>query len=72
MPKDEDVIEVEILQDGLIKAVTDPVSQANHVAAEKFFRLLEGLTGAPQERVKRKESHTHEHTHHHNHQKAKH
>ena len=40
-----DVINIEILEDGTIKATTDPISGANHLSADAFFNFLQGLCG---------------------------
>jgi hypothetical protein len=57
----EDVIQIEVLDDGTIKATTDPISSANHLSADKFFRLLQERAGGATVRNKRSNTHTHVH-----------
>ena len=66
----EDIIEIEILDDGTIKSTTDPISPANHSSADKFFKLMAELAGGGTVRQRRshKHAHVHEHTHTHTHQ----
>jgi hypothetical protein len=56
-----DIINIEILEDGTIKAVTDKISPANHVSADLFFRLLQkDCGGARNEKARSLHTHTHE------------
>lgn len=57
-----DVIDIEILADGTIKSSTDVISPVNHTSADKFFALLERLTGGICSR-KRRGSKVHVHQH---------
>lgn len=58
-----DKFTVEILPDGRIKSITDPISPANHSSANNFFKLLEQLTGSPAEKTRRSKTHVHVHKH---------
>lgn len=49
----QDVIEIEILEDGTIKTVTDKVSMPNHANAEGFMRQLATYCGGFVKRVRR-------------------
>lgn len=62
-----DRMQVEILEDGTIKVVTDGISPANHVSAENFLELISRLTGSEGIREKRKDAHAHVHAHDHHH-----
>jgi catabolite regulation protein CreA len=66
----EDIIEIEILDDGTIKSTTNVVSPANHSSADRFFKLMAELAGGDVERQRR--SHKHTHVHEHSHEEAKH
>lgn len=48
-----DIIEIEITEDGLIKAATDKISMPNHMGAEAFMRECARLAGGKVE-VKKK------------------
>jgi hypothetical protein len=66
----KDSIEVEILPDGTIKMITDPISPANHRSAEALVDLIKTLTGGPSSATKRpdaKKHHHHGHGHSHTH-----
>ena len=56
-----DVMEIEILEDGTIKTTTDPISGANHANAEQFLRFMGQMTGGEQTRVRKGTGHTHTH-----------
>jgi len=60
----EDSITVEILEDGTIKVITDPISAANHSNAEQFLQFMARLAGGDTTRSRRKDRavHTHHHT----------
>jgi hypothetical protein len=58
-----DHFECEILDDGQIRSVTDPISPANHASSEQFFRFLAEITGGPVSKQKRNTKHVHTHTH---------
>lgn len=64
-----DVIRVEILEDGTIKTETDSVSAANHLRAENFlkemFRLAGGQTEVRWRRPLAVLERDHFHHHHH-------
>jgi hypothetical protein len=60
-----DNIEVEILADGTLKFITDPVSAANHTSAEEALRFVARLAGGETKRVRRHEHGSHSHTHTH-------
>ena len=55
----EDKIEIEILEDGQIKVVTDQISPANHLNADEFLAYISELAGGQETREKRKHGHTH-------------
>ncbi len=60
----QDVIEVEILEDGTVKIVTDPISPANHTSADKLLSALQAALGGAATREKRKDAtarHAHAH-----------
>lgn len=58
----QDVIDIEILEDGTIKASTSKISAANHLSADGFFSFLSRLCGAKAERkAKGNVVHTHSH-----------
>lgn len=48
-----DRMEIEILEDGTIKATTDKISAVNHSTAEAFMRQLATAGGTKQERKHR-------------------
>lgn len=60
-----DTFTVEILEDGTIKVVTDPVSAANHGNAEQFLQYMARLAGGETTRVRRSDKHAHAQQHHH-------
>lgn len=43
----EDVIEVEIMPNGIIKITTDPISGANHTSAEGLLDAIQFASGGP-------------------------
>jgi hypothetical protein len=57
-----DVMEIEILEDGTIKTTTDPISGANHANAEEFLRFVGRMAGGDVKREKR--TRTTGHVHH--------
>jgi hypothetical protein len=60
----EDVISVEITEDGLIRSTTPKISAANHSGAAEFYKLLTRFCGGAYSAVRRtKEAHTHSHEH---------
>ena len=68
----QDVIEIEILEDGTIKTSTDRVSMANHQNAEGFLRSMSTLAGGMWKQVRKigarlAHGHSHEHGHEHGH-----
>lgn len=58
----EDVINIEILEDGTIKAETSKISAVNHLLADRFFGFLRELCGGSRE-VKSKGHTAHVHSH---------
>ncbi len=59
-----DVLKIEILDDGTIKVTTDEISAANHASADKFVTFLARLAGGATTVTKRtKHAHTHAHEH---------
>jgi hypothetical protein len=63
----DDKIQIEILEDGTIKVITDPISGPNHVSAEAFLRQMAQLAGGTTTRERRKDVHRHDHGHTHTH-----
>lgn len=61
----EDIIEIEILEDGTIKTSTDQIGQSNHQNAEEFMAEMARNLGGATETEKRRVSHAHAHTHQH-------
>lgn len=57
----EDKIEIEILEDGQIKVVTDQISPVNHLNADEFLAYLSKLAGGQETREKRKHGYTYVH-----------
>lgn len=55
----EDIIDIEILDEGTIKSTTPKISAANHAGAHEFFRQIARLTGGEQSASKAKHNHTH-------------
>ena len=61
-PIDEDQMEIEITDNGLIKITTPgSISAANHAGAEAFFRFIATMTDGSNVRGKVKEAHGHHH-----------
>lgn len=58
----EDIIEIEIMEDGLIKSTTPKISAANHSNAHSFFAFLSRITGGLTD--VRKKDKTTDHVHH--------
>ncbi len=65
----EDIIDIEILPDGTIKATTPKISAGNHQSADQFMVNLGRLAGGATT-VKRNSKHTHVHAHDHEANKA--
>lgn len=61
----QDVLQIEILEDGTIKTTSDAVSGANHANAEQFLKHMATLAGGETTRVKRADAHHHHHHHDH-------
>lgn len=61
--KDTDIITGEILDDGTIRTVTDPISPANHSSANGLYKLMSELAGGGVEKQKRGKNHTHNQEH---------
>lgn len=62
----EDVIEIEFLDNGVIRTTTDPISGANHTNAEGLLASLATLAGGPVE-IAQRHGHHHHHGEEHNH-----
>lgn len=60
----KDIIDFEIMADGVIKIRTDKVSAANHVSADQLMELIRDAAGGETTTEKRKDAHHH---HHHGH-----
>lgn len=65
----DDVMRVQVLDDGTIKTETSEVSAANHTDAEDFLTDMQKLTGGPETREHREHEKPHDrygtHGHHH-------
>ena len=61
----EDNIQLEILQDGTLRFVTDKISSANHKSADDFLTFLARECGGQVDKQKRHHGHTHAHEHEH-------
>ena len=55
----QDEIEIEILEDGRIKILTDKVSMPNHTNADRFIKDMARLLGGEVTRDKRADAHRH-------------
>lgn len=63
-----DVIRVEILDGGLLRVTTDPISAPNHVGAEQLLGAIARKLGGQTDTQKRGHSHGHSHSHEHSHE----
>ena len=59
LSKGEDVVKAEILKDGTVKLISDPISQPNHSSATNLFKTVASLSGGDVETTKRKDDHHH-------------
>lgn len=64
-----DKMKIQILADGTIRVVTDPISPANHMNAEQLLTNIARLAGGETTRERRPDAHTHSH-HHHTHEEG--
>lgn len=55
-----DIINIEILEDGRIKITTDKIGQANHTCADNLLEEIARLMGGEVIRAKRSMAHTHQ------------
>ena len=56
----EDIIDIEITEDGIIKSTTPKISAANHQSANEFFKFIARLANGVTPVTKRsKATHTH-------------
>jgi hypothetical protein len=55
--------EIEILEDGTIKATTASVGETVHLKAEQFLQHLAPMSGGESKRRKRADAHLHQHAH---------
>ena len=62
-----DSINIEILDDGRVKILTDTISAANHRNADELLEAIEKLMAGGSTKAKRKQKHGHHHTHDHIH-----
>lgn len=59
-----DIMEIEVLETGVLKITTNKVSMANHTNAEGLIRELVKGAGGQSNRVRKGlATHTHSHTH---------
>jgi hypothetical protein len=64
----EDVIELEVLEDGTISISTGGISRQNHVSADELLEEIARLAGGPVDvKSRSKLGHVHEHGHHEHH-----
>jgi len=63
----EDQLEIEITDEGLIKISADKISAANHLNAEQFLRNVQELAGGKVTRKHKGAAKGHEHSHGHEH-----
>lgn len=63
----EDVIEVEVLSNGIVKVTTDVISSANHTNAEGLLEAIKSAAGGETLMEPRHDVHEHGHHHHHEH-----
>lgn len=59
----EDMIEIEVLEDGTIKITTDAISPANHLSADSFLKMIEQLAGGEITKQKNRKTHGQIHQH---------
>jgi len=59
-----DTLKIEILADGTIRTVTDPVSKPNHDSADQFLKAIDTLAGGEVIITAREGAHKHTHEHH--------
>ena len=59
----EDIIEIEVLEDGTIKVTTDQISPANHLSADNFLKMIEQLAGGETTKTKNRKVRSHVHQH---------
>lgn len=59
----QDSIKIQILADGTLKIITDPVSPANHKNADELLDFITKLAGGTVQRERRPDAkgHTHQH-----------
>jgi len=62
-----DILNIEVLESGLMKIDTNGVSQPNHVSAENFVRECARLMGGPSGVKRKRQGHGHHHEHEHEH-----
>ncbi|NKE70206.1 hypothetical protein [Candidatus Manganitrophus noduliformans] len=56
----DDILEIEILEDGTIKTVSGKIGVSNHKAADEFFRFIAQHSGGKIEALRRRgEVHIH-------------
>lgn len=60
-----DNMEIEILEDGTIKVLTDEISAPNHILAENFLKFIATNAGGETTRERRIDKKTHSHSHSH-------
>ena len=58
-----DIIEVEILDDGIISIKTEGISGTNHVSADGLLNEIEEAAGGVRTSTKRKDKKRHMHVH---------
>lgn len=66
----EDVIKIEILEDGVVSVTTDEIDDVNHVSADALLEAITSMCGGNRLTKKRDVEHNHSHHHHHTHKKV--
>jgi len=57
----QDIIDIEILEDGTFKIDTDGISMANHGNAEALIKSMVDAAGGDTTRIKKPGTHVHQH-----------
>jgi hypothetical protein len=59
----DDILQIEILEDGTIKTVSGKIGVSNHKAADEFFKFIAQQSGGKVETIRRRstvQSHHHQ------------
>jgi hypothetical protein len=63
----EDIIKIEILEDGVVSVTTDKVDDVNHVSADALLEAITTMCGGNRLTKHRDVDEAHNHHHHHKH-----